>query len=143
MNLLNLKLPRTATAQRLLGKRDRLFAELRALWAAHDATPAEVEVAFVDEPAMQALHYDYLHDSSSTDIITFDLGVSPEGVRLGALYICAEVAQRFAARYKVPVRQEVQRLLAHGILHLLGYDDHSPQDKRRMRREENKILARL
>jgi probable rRNA maturation factor len=127
----------------MLGKSERLVAELCALWAAHEKAPAEIEVIFVDEPAIQALHYDYLHDASSTDIITFDLGTSPEGARVAALYICPEVAQRFAARYKATPRQELQRLIAHGILHLLGYDDHSPQDKRRMRAAENKILARL
>ncbi len=142
-NALHLKLPRTTIAQRLLGNRARVVAALRALWAAHEETPAEVEIIFVDEPTIQKLHDDYLHDASSTDIITFDLGVSPEGARLGALYICPEVAKRFAARYKVTLGQELHRLIAHGILHLLGYDDHSPQDKRRMRREENKILARI
>lgn len=140
-NLLRLKLPRTASARRLLGKSDRLVAELRALWAAHEETAAEVEVNFVDESTIQVLHADYLNDASSTDIITFDLGVSPEGVRLAALYICPEVAKRFAARYKVTPKRELQRLIVHGILHLLGYDDHVPQDKRRMRAAENKILA--
>ena len=141
--LLHLKLPRTAQAQRLLGKRERLVAALRALWNEHESTPAEIEVTFVGEAEMQTLHYEYLDDASSTDIITFDLGLSPEGKRLGALYICPEVAKRFAARYKIPAQQEVHRLLAHGVLHLLGFDDHSPQDKRRMRRAENKFLARL
>lgn len=141
--LLRLKLPRTASARRLLGKSDRLIAELRALWAEHEDTAAEVEVNFVDEPTMQTLHADYLDDASATDIITFDLGVSPEGARLGALYICPEVAKRFAARYKATPKREAQRLIAHGILHLLGYDDHSLHDKRRMRAAENKILARI
>ena len=141
--MLRLKLPRTARARRLLGKRERLVTVLRELWRAHEAAPAIVEVYFVDEPTIQNLHQNYLSDPSSTDIITFDLGTSPEGMRLGSLYICAEVAKRFAAKYKVPARQEVQRLIAHGILHLLGYDDHSPVEKRRMRREENKILAQI
>lgn len=142
-NFLSLKLPRTSSARRLLGKSERLVAELRALWATHEETATEVEVNFVDEPAIQTLHANYLDDASATDIITFDLGVSPEGVRLAALYICPEVAQRYAARYKVTQKRELQRLIAHGVLHLLGYDDHSPRDKRRMRAAENKILARL
>ena len=141
--LLRLKLPRTQNAQRLLGKQDRLVAALRALWNTHETSPAEVEIAFIEETEMKKLHLDFLQDASSTDIITFDLGVSPEGVRLGALYICPEVAKRYATRYSVTLRQELQRLIAHGVLHLLGFDDHSPQDKRRMRREENKILASL
>ena len=140
---LRLKLPRTAQAQRLLGKRELLVAALHALWNEHETTPAEIDVTFLGDAEMQTLHFEYLNDASSTDIITFDLGLSPEGKRLGALYICPEVAQRFAARYKIPVRKEVHRLLAHGVLHLLGFDDHSPQDKRRMRRAENKFLAQL
>ncbi len=140
-NLLRLKLPRTAQARRLLLQRDRLVLALQETWREHSADPAEIEVAFIDEPSIQRLHYDYLQDPSSTDIITFDLGLSPEQIRLGALYICPEVAERHASKFKTSTQKEAQRLIAHGILHLLGYDDHSPADRRRMRRREKKILA--
>lgn len=138
-----LKLPRTAQARRLLGKREMLAACLREEWCAHKNEPALIEVYFVEEPDIQKLHRDYLQDPASTDIITFDLGLSPEDVRLGTLYICPEVAARFAIKFRVSVSQEIHRLITHGVLHLLGYDDHTRNDKRRMRRAENRILARL
>ncbi|NUO79458.1 rRNA maturation RNase YbeY [candidate division KSB1 bacterium] len=142
-NTLRLKLPRTVQARKLLGKSDRLVAVLQSLWQERGGAPAEVEIHLVDESTIQQLHRDYLGDPSSTDIITFDLGMSPEQIQLGSLYICPEVAARYAAKFEVTPQQEVQRLAAHGILHLLGYNDLSPQDKRRMRRAENKILARI
>lgn len=140
---LSLKLPRTAQARTLLPRRESLLSVLQEEWLAHRADAAQLEVYFVDESTIRQLHQDYLNDPSPTDIITFDLGLTPEQVRLGALYICPEVAKRYAAKRNLAVAEEIQRLIAHGVLHLLGYDDRSLQQKRRMRRAENKILARL
>jgi len=137
---LRLIFPRSSPAQRLLFGKRRFQKILREVWAAHGQPAAEVEVNLVDTPAICRLHQDYLGDPTPTDIITFDLGLSPEGSRLAALYICIEVAERYAQRYRVAPREEIRRLVIHGMLHLLGYDDHTPSARRRMRRQENQIL---
>lgn len=130
---------------RLLTKLEtrRLSQALNEIWRDHAATATLLEVNFVDEKMISALHRGFLQDSSLTDVITFDLGVTPAGERIAAIAICVPVAGRYAERYRVPLREELQRLVIHGALHLLGFDDHSAREKRRMRYYENKALQRL
>ncbi len=119
----------------------RLQKVLREIWTAHGQPAAEVEVNLVDVQVICRLHQDYLGDPSPTDIITFDLGFLPDQSRLAALFICCEEADRQARRYRVAPSEEVRRLVVHGVLHLLGYGDHTPAERRQMRRRENQILS--
>jgi len=129
---------------RLLTKPEirRLSQALNEIWRANAATAIHLEVDFVDEATICTLHRDFLQDAASTDVITFDLGVTPAGERIAAVAICVPVAQRYAKRFNVPLREELQRLVIHGVLHLLGFDDHRTAEKKRMRYYENKALRR-
>ncbi|MGH7451454.1 MAG: rRNA maturation RNase YbeY [bacterium] len=130
---------------RLLTKLEarRLSQTLDEIWRAHAATATHLEVNFVDVKMISALHRDFLQDNSPTDVITFDLGVTPASERIAAIVICVPVAKRYAERYRVPLRKELQRLVIHGALHLLGFDDHTAVEKRRMRYYENKTLQQV
>lgn len=116
---------------------------LEKIWQTHGANAAEVEVQFVTEAMICSLHEQFLQDPSPTDIITFDLGVTPNQRRLALLCICPGVAARHARRFHTSLRREIHRLIVHGILHLLGYDDHHPTQRRRMRYRERVILKQL
>jgi probable rRNA maturation factor len=59
----------------------------------------------------------------------------------GEVIISAETARRNAATYRVTARDELDLYLVHGLLHLCGYDDRSPREKRLMRRREAEALA--
>ncbi|MDZ7265763.1 MAG: rRNA maturation RNase YbeY [candidate division KSB1 bacterium] len=120
-----------------------LLVLLQQLWQRHGAPAAEVEVQFVDEAMICRLHEQFLQDPSPTDIITFDLGVTPAGTRLAQLCLCPAVAARHARRFRTTLRHELHRLIVHGILHLLGYDDHDPAGRRRMRERERIVLRQL
>lgn len=128
--------------RKILTKHDQqcLNKILNELWRRHTNTSLNLEVNFVDTATISQLHYDFLRDASATDIITFDLGVTPEGWRLAALAIAVRVAQDYAKAYGVSLREELRRLVIHGVLHLLGYDDHTPAEKKKMRRAENTLL---
>lgn len=130
---------------RLLTKLEtrRLSQALNEIWRDHTATPTHLEVNFVDENKISKLHRDFLKDDSPTDVITFDLGVTPASERIAAIAVCVPVAKRYADRFNVPLREELQRLVIHGALHLLGFDDHSSAKKKQMRYYENKTLRRL
>ncbi|MCI0693996.1 rRNA maturation RNase YbeY [candidate division KSB1 bacterium] len=130
---------------RLLTKLEarRLLQALNEVWRDHAAPAAHLEVNFVDENTIAELHRDFLQNASSTDVITFDLGVTPASVRIAAIAICVPVAKRYAERFNVPLREELQRLVIHGALHLLGFDDHTAVEKRRMRYYENKTIQRV
>lgn len=130
---------------RLLTKLEarRLSQTLNEVWRDHAAAATHLEVNFVDEHTIAELHRNFLQNASSTDVITFDLGVTPASERIAAIAICVPVAKRYAERYRVPLWEELQRLVVHGALHLLGFDDHTAVKKRRMRYYENRILQRV
>lgn len=102
-----------------------------------------MEVNFVDDHEIRALHRNFLQDDSPTDVMTFDLGATPAGWRVAVITICLPVARQHAERWHISWRQELLRLVIHGVLHLLGYDDHTPAGRRQMRHHENKILHRI
>jgi probable rRNA maturation factor len=123
---------------------------LNRFWREHApaAGTTSLEVNFVDEKTIRALHDDFLRDPSATDVITFDLGATPwpgrpDGYRLAAIAICVPVAKSYAKRHGVSLREELHRLVIHGALHLLGYDDHTAAGKRLMRRREDEILRQI
>ena len=100
-----------------------------------------LSIAFVTNAAIRKINRRFLKHDFATDVISFPLGSD----LLGELVISAEYAVSEAAKRKIPVEEELLRYVAHGILHLLGYDDHRPADKARMwarqERELRKILG--
>ena len=99
------------------------------------------EITFVSVEDIQSLHKEYMDDPTSTDIITFNLGTHDE---IDAdIYICPQVAKAHAEQFGVPYRNEIQLLLIHGVLHCLGYDDMSTEDKIVMDAEQDRILRTL
>jgi probable rRNA maturation factor len=97
--------------------------------AAEHIEKANVSVTLVSSRAMAALNKEHLGHSGPTDVITFALGTDVNGVLLADIYICVEVAREQAAAHKVALREEVQRLVVHGVLHACGYD-HPTDDSR-------------
>jgi len=104
----------------------------------------EVSIHFVKETEIQALHARYFGDPTSTDCISFPFADSvPSYCFLGEVFICPLVALRYAASKKLDPLHEVTLYLVHGLLHLLGFDDISPKERRRMRRAEKRIMNHL
>jgi len=101
---------------------------------------AELSVLLVDRGAMASLKEKYLGESGPTDVLAFPMDEEPsdeEPFLIGDIVICPEVA---AEQANGGVADEVDLLLVHGFLHLLGYDHARPQDARAMRHRERKIL---
>ena len=83
---------------------------------------------------MKYLQHDYF-----TDIITFDYC---EGDRLsGDLFISIDSVRENAKFYNTEFNEELNRVMVHGILHLIGYDDHTQKDQKLMRTKENYFLS--
>jgi probable rRNA maturation factor len=103
-----------------------------------------LSVAVVDDRAMHALNKQYHGVDDTTDVLAFplesDIAVPGEPPLLGEVILSAETAQREAARRGYDYAREVALYAIHGTLHLLGYDDHDPADRRRMRRRERTLL---
>jgi probable rRNA maturation factor len=103
-----------------------------------------VNVVVVDDEEIARLHGQFMADPSPTDVLTFDLRDDlADGVIEGEIIVSAETARRQAQQFRVNPAEELLRYAIHGTLHLAGYDDHTAADRRRMRREENRVLLEL
>lgn len=104
----------------------------------------EVTLHFVDKKTISALHETFFDDPTPTDCISFPLDGPSEPYRiLGEVFVCPEVAKEYTALKGGSFQREVVLYALHGLLHLFGYDDMTPNDKRRMRRAEKKHLTHL
>ena len=101
----------------------------------------QLSVAFVSPKRMTEVNEAHLQHEGPTDIITFDY--SEADTLDGELLICPAVAAEYSQRYNISLGRELARYFIHGVLHLQGHDDHVPDDRRRMKREENRLLAQL
>ena len=102
---------------------------------------AEFSLVFVTGRAIRAINKKQLGHDHVTDIITFDLRDQGSAPFEGELVICPAEAMRNARAFGQPLEREVLRYVAHGILHLTGYDDATARQRAVMRKEEDKLLA--
>ena len=99
----------------------------------------ELSVVFVRDEALCELHERFLDDPTPTDVITFDLSDPGEGPA-GELYVSIDAAHRRAAEFGMAVDNELLLYVVHGTLHLCGFDDHEPDERRAMRDAEVRAL---
>ena len=101
--------------------------------------PGELSIVFLTDDALAGLHGEFLGDPTATDVITFE-GDPAHGVA-GEICLSADAATRQRGRRDFAA--ELTLYLAHGWLHLAGYDDLVPAKKRRMRAAEARALRLL
>lgn len=135
------------------GAADAAFAALSL------AGEAEVEVNFVTEEEIRELNARTRDTDRVTDVLSYPMldeirpftrenypfDVDPENGRvpLGSIVICHEVAARQAEEYGHSRDREETYLFVHGLLHLLGYDHMTEEDKSVMREAEERILSAI
>ncbi|MBR6932719.1 MAG: rRNA maturation RNase YbeY [Bacteroidales bacterium] len=99
----------------------------------------DIAIIFCSDNYILDVNIKYLQHDYFTDIITFDYC---EGKKLsGDLFISIDSVRENAAFYKTEFAQELNRVIVHGLLHLIGYDDHTPEDVAVMRAKENYYLS--
>ena len=104
---------------------------------------AELTIAFVSRQKIAALNKQFLGRAYATDVLAFDLRNHPRGALKGDVIISTDAVIKQSKVFGQPVSRELTLYMIHGILHLLGYDDHRPKDIARMRKEEQRILKIL
>jgi len=95
---------------------------------------------FCSDKYLKALNVNYLQHDDHTDVITFDL-TDEEEVISGDIFISLERVKENAKKYKTTIRDELHRVMIHGVLHLIGYEDDTDRKKARIREYENNHLA--
>lgn len=101
------------------------------------ATRKGVAVVMIGDRRMQALNARYRHQRGTTDVLSFP----GAGNELGDIFISVPQAKRQAAIYRQSLTRELDLLVVHGLLHLLGYDHQLPRLRRRMERMEQQLLS--
>jgi probable rRNA maturation factor len=125
---------------------ERLAA--RALAAEGVSAPHELSVVLADDALIRELNRTHRDTDAPTDVLSFSQRegpafAAPEGTapHLGDVVVSLETARRQAAEHGVAYADEVEHLLVHGILHLLGYDHEAAQEEAAMRAREDAILS--
>jgi probable rRNA maturation factor len=118
---------------------------VRSALIAEGVEQAEIGVILVDDRRIAAVHRRWLGLAGPTDVITFDLsagtaGPPGAGVLAGDIVVSTETARRMARAVGWTPRQELAYYIVHGVLHLTGYDDHTPADRRQMRARERAVM---
>ncbi len=121
----------------LTGKLQQIIEQLTLRRAAYTAV-------IVDDAQMSRLHEQYAGVAGTTDVLTFDMADEPRSdVVDGEAYVCIEEARRRVADLPHDLNTELLLYATHGLLHLLGYDDHDPADHRQMHQREDELLERV
>ena len=115
-------------------------AASRAL-AAVGRAAGDVDVLIIDDSEIRRLNARHRGVARRTDVLAFPLETPDVAVPLiGQIVISAETAARQARRLDVPLATELDLLITHGVLHLVGYDDRDPVEATLMHGREREIL---
>ncbi len=123
-----------------------LKSTAQRLLAAANESSSSLSLTLVDDAAIRILNREHRGKDRATDVLSFPLldenNVSPERM-LGDVVISVETARRQAAEYDAPLTRELERLLIHGILHVLGHDHEQTTDRNAMESEERRLAGAI
>ena len=120
----------------------RLTAAVRAILVDSDFRSAYISIAVVDDPTIHALNVQYLAHDYPTDVLSFVLEQAGDHLE-GELVVSADTAHREAAEAGWSPQDELLLYVVHGMLHLVGFDDHDPAEQARMYAAEARYLQQL
>jgi len=98
----------------------------------------EISYIFCDDNYLLDLNINYLDHDTLTDIISFDYSVGK--IISGDIFISIERVKENAEKFKVDFKNELHRVIIHGILHYCGYKDKTEDEKKEMRYKEDYYL---
>lgn len=99
----------------------------------------DVNIIFCSDNYILDVNLKYLQHDYFTDIITFDY--CENNVLSGDLFISVDSVRENSVFYNTEFEDELNRVMVHGVLHLIGYDDHTEEDQKVMREKENYYLS--
>ena len=131
-----------STPYRLREKR-RLAKWVKAIAEAEGFVAGDINYIFCSSEVHRKMNIDFIGHDYFTDIITFDYSELREGFVAGDIFIDIETVADNARLYGATARQEMMRVIVHGVLHLCGQKDKTPRAEKQMHKKEDKYLALL
>ncbi|MCF6169721.1 MAG: rRNA maturation RNase YbeY [Bacteroidales bacterium] len=102
-------------------------------------TTGDIQFVFCGDDFLTEINKEYLHHDTFTDIITFSNSANPSVIS-GDIFISIDRVNENAKSLNCDFENELSRVIIHGILHLLGYNDNNPGEKLQMRAKEDYYL---
>lgn len=112
---------------------------IRLVVEKHNKITENISIIFTSNDYLLSINQEYLNHNYFTDVITFDY--NEEKLISGDIFVSVEQVKINSEEFKNSFEIELSRVVIHGVLHLLGYNDSSPEEVKTMRREEEKALA--
>ena len=123
-------------------KKTALHELIKALSEELNFRIESLEINFINSDKIREINRQYLSHDYSTDILTFNYSDKVSAID-GEVIISLDDARNNSKRFNVLFKQEIARLVIHGILHLNGFKDNNRSNKIKMKRMENKLLNRF
>ena len=101
---------------------------------------SSISIVLAGHETVRNLNRKYLDHDFETDVLSFLIDQTGGGIDAGG-YVDVQTAVERHVEFKVSLRQEIERYLIHGLLHLAGYEDDTPRKKRRMQECEDRYLT--
>ncbi len=101
----------------------------------------EINYIFVDDIYLHKMNMEYLQHDTYTDIISFDYSVGKQ--LAGDIYVSVDRIRENAENFETDFYNELARVMIHGVLHLMKYNDHTDDEKKQMRSLEDGCLKEL
>lgn len=126
---------------RRVSQKELRAAATRVLAAEAPENFPALSIVIVGDKAMRDYNRHFHHVNAPTDVLSFDSPLDDE--YLGDVIISFDTAKENARRAGWRVRDELELLVTHGVLHLLGYDDATPQARERMWQRQSEIMGQI
>lgn len=120
---------------------EAIYQWLQSIAKLHEKEISNINYIFCSDEYLLKINTEHLNHNYYTDIITFDL--SEDHTVESDIFISIDRVKDNAKELETPFEKELNRVIVHGLLHLIGYNDKTEQEQELMTQQENKSLSLL